>query len=130
MPINTASISPNGQALVKTSSANLKAKKAEVKPNKSDFIRQHPGLKTAELVALGAKQGIKFSPALVYMVRVGPSKSAAKRIHPATSTPPRATPASKNASLSADQKELARAILNVGFAEAEAVFDRVRALVG
>jgi hypothetical protein len=38
-------------------------------PNKSAFIRQHPELTPAQVVAKGAEGGLKFSPAFVSAIR-------------------------------------------------------------
>ncbi len=63
------------QPLVKISAADLKAAKAArtapaPKINKSDLIRSLPtSMKASEVVAQAAKQGVKITPGLVYVVR-------------------------------------------------------------
>lgn len=44
---------------------------------KSDFIRNHPRIPATDLVALGKKQGMTFTTALVYMVR-GPRRKTVR----------------------------------------------------
>jgi hypothetical protein len=66
--------------------------------NKSDFIRAQPSsLSTAEVIAKGRAEGLKFGSSLVYMVRRRSSgkakKDGAKAATPATK--PTASPASK-----------------------------------
>src|SRR5689334_16714780 len=43
--------------------------KAGSGPSKSDFIRQHPNLSAAAIIAKAKERGISMSPALVYSVR-------------------------------------------------------------
>jgi len=47
-------------------------------PNKSDFVRQHPNLSAAEVVAKAKESGISISPVLVYKVRGRAKPGAAK----------------------------------------------------
>jgi hypothetical protein len=62
----------------------MAAKKTSTKKttvNKSDFIRQHASLSTAEVIAKAKAAGLKVSSSLVYMVRgrVGAKKAVAKK---------------------------------------------------
>lgn len=66
-----------------------RAKKGQ--PNKSDFVRQHPTLSPAEVVAKAKEAGLTVSTNLVYMVR-GRAKAAAK---PAKAAKPAAKPLAK-----------------------------------
>jgi hypothetical protein len=59
--------------------------------NKSDFIREHPSLSTAEVVAKGKAAGIKFSTQLVYHVRGG-SKAKKRAAKKGTTAQPSAAP--------------------------------------
>ena len=70
---------------VLNSGPDMAAKKTTV--NKSDFIRQHASLSTAEVVAKARAAGLKVSSSLVYMVRgrVGAKKAVAKKTTPAKS---------------------------------------------
>ncbi len=74
-----------------------RAKKTSKKLNKSDFIRQHPDLSAADVIAKGKDAGIEFTSSLVYMVRgrQDGKKGAAK----ALSSPKKAAskPAKKSA---------------------------------
>jgi len=55
-------------------------KPATGKPSASEFVRAQPAtMKASEVVAAGAKQGIKFSTNLVYAVRSSGSKPGAGR---------------------------------------------------
>jgi hypothetical protein len=58
----------------------MAAKKTSKKPTKSSFIRQHPDLSAADVIAKGKAEGMKFTSSLVYMVRgrQDGKKSAAK----------------------------------------------------
>jgi ribonuclease E len=47
----------------------MAATKTSGSPNKSSFIRQHPTLSAADVIAAGKAAGIKFTSSLVYMVR-------------------------------------------------------------
>lgn len=52
-------------------------KPASGKPSASDFVRSQPAtMKAGDVVAAGAKQGLKFSTNLVYAVRSSGSKRA------------------------------------------------------
>ena len=69
--------------------------------SKSEFIRLHPSLSTAEVIAAGKDQGLTFTSSLVYAVRgkasgdgaTGKRTSAAKK--PATTKPSAPAPTSK-----------------------------------
>src|ERR1700742_2445700 len=55
-------------------------KPATGKPSASEFVRSQPGsMKASEVVAAGAKQGIKFSTNLVYAIRSSGSRAGATR---------------------------------------------------
>jgi hypothetical protein len=72
----------------------MAAKKTTV--NKSDFIRQHASLSTAEVIAAGKKAGLKISSSLIYMVRGRAAKSkktVAKKTTPSKSAAPTSTSA-------------------------------------
>jgi hypothetical protein len=64
-------------------------------PSKSDFIRQHPDLSTADLIAAGKAEGLNFTSSLVYVVRdkmagkgaPAAKKPAARRKAPSPSKP-------------------------------------------
>jgi hypothetical protein len=77
----------------------MAAKKTRTKkptPNKSDFIRRHASLSTAEVIAAGKKAGLKISSSLVYMVRGRAAKSkktVAKKTTPSKSAAPTSTSA-------------------------------------
>jgi hypothetical protein len=63
-------------------------------PNKSEFIRQHPSLSTAEIIAAGKKSGLKISSSLVYVVRgrtAKPKGAVAKKTTASTSAAPTST---------------------------------------
>jgi len=118
-------------------------------PNKTEMIRALPSTLTpSQVVAELAKKGVKVSRNLVYLARNGKSKAAgagkSKKTTGAKPGPAKRGPgrppksaASKGAatqakggSLSGAQRELARAILNIGVPAAEEVFNRLRQLIG
>jgi hypothetical protein len=74
--------------------------------NKSDFIRQHASLSTADVIAKAKTAGLKVSSSLVYMVRsrAGAKKAVAKK----TSAKPTAAP-SKAAPASVSKADFVRA---------------------
>ena len=76
--VNTPKKSASKKSVKKTaSSKSVTATKEPASPgtaksagvSKSDFIRMHPGLSVAELMAAGKDQGLTFTSSLVYMVR-------------------------------------------------------------
>jgi hypothetical protein len=77
----------------------MAAKKTSTKKttvNKSDFIRQHASLSTAEVIAAGKKVGLKISSSLIYMVRGRAAKSkkaVTKKTTPSKSAAPTSTSA-------------------------------------
>ncbi len=63
-----------------SSGAKRGPKPATGKPSASEFVRSQPAsMKASEVVAAGAKQGIKFSTNLVYAIRSSGSKPGAAR---------------------------------------------------
>jgi hypothetical protein len=63
-----------------SSGAKRGPKPATGKPSASEFVRSQPAsMKASEVVAAGAKQGIKFSTNLVYAVRSSGGKPGAGR---------------------------------------------------
>jgi hypothetical protein len=66
----------------------MPAKKTPQKQSKSDFIRQHTSLSTADVIAKAKGAGLKVSSSLVYMVRGrgGAKKGAAKKGPPTPKT--------------------------------------------
>jgi hypothetical protein len=64
----------------RSSGAKRGPKPATGKPSASEFVRSQPAsMKASEVVAAGAKQGIKFSTNLVYAIRSSGSRPGAAR---------------------------------------------------
>jgi hypothetical protein len=86
---------PHRPARAELPAPNMPAKKTSSKTiNKSDFIRRHASLSTAEIIAAGKKAGLKISSSLVYMVRGRAAKSkktVAKKTTPSKSAAPTST---------------------------------------
>jgi hypothetical protein len=83
--------------------------------SKSDFIRKHPDLSVAEVIAKGKAEGLMFTRALVYNVRQGASKKAT-RTNTATSkqtatVSPSKRPASKTGTVNKAEFVRARSAL-------------------
>jgi len=96
-------------------------KAAGGKVSASDFVRSQPSsMKAADVVAAGAKQGLKFSTNLVYAVRSGAGRRGPARAAAAGSGAPDAT--------------FRRLALDLGIAKARHIIDdlerRLRELIG
>src|SRR6185369_16571770 len=119
----------------KTKTTNSPAAGAEKnseakKQTASDFIRAQPAtMKAAEVVEAGTKAGFKISTGLVYMVRsrVNKGAPARKRGRPRKDASTAAAPtlASTRSAPGGDELALARLILNLGFARAEGIFQKL-----
>jgi len=84
----------------KDTEAQGTAKSAGV--SKSEFIRLHPSLTTAEVIAAGKDQGLSFTSSLVYAVRGAKAGKAATKKPTPKKTPASKTSAARQATASKD----------------------------
>jgi hypothetical protein len=95
-------------------------KPASGKPSASDFVRAQPAsMKAGDVVAAGAKQGLKFSTNLVYAVR----SSGGRRARGAAGRAPRAGRASVAATGS--EATFRKLALELGISRARTVLDEL-----
>jgi len=101
--------------------------------NKSQFIRDNAALSPKEIVAAAARQGIKLSSAMVYVVRSNAARKAAKK---AAGVPvlkpgrprmdagqPKATKGAKLQPAGNLEAELRRIVLRIGLDRAQEVIN-------
>ncbi len=105
--------------------------KKKTVPNRSAFIRKHPGVPAATVVALGKKAGVPFNEGLVYAVRSTARQKLKKATKPLALPSGNAVtntlPASeKTPDVAEALRGIRTAILVLGVAETHEAVDRLR----
>jgi len=121
------------QSLVKVKASDLRASREVVPPSKSDIIRANPDVSAAEVVTKAKALGVSLTPAHVYAVRSRDAKmgrsrasgrAAPKKAAPAA--PKKQQPTSATSTLSADDMDMARLLLEVGLDRSEQLLAQLR----